>query len=187
MARRFRRLNCSIVIATLAILAILATGSDAMSQATQRDIDAFAKSTLVYIATVRKDGNQSKSTPVWFTTTPDHILLIETGPQSWKARRIRRGSPVMIWIGAVDGPAFVGKAEITTDSAVETRIITDYPEKYLMARMGFAKPTQEKFEKGQIIALKITPVRDLPEHFANRPATPAPSLEPAASASTTPH
>lgn len=184
MTRRFRRFSWSIVIA---MLAILAAGSNAMSQATQRDIDAFAKSSLVYIATVRKDGNQSKSTPVWFTTTPDHILLIETGPQSWKAKRIRRGSPAMIWIGAVDGPAFIGKAEITNDSAIETRIITDYPEKYLMARMGFAKPTQEKFDKGEIIALKITPVRDLPEHFANQPATPAPSLKAAPAASASPH
>ena len=35
-----------------------------------------------------------------------------------------------------------------SNPAVEQRIITDYPEKYLMARMGFAKPTQEKFDKG---------------------------------------
>lgn len=170
-------------------IAMLTLPAVALAQATQRDIDAFAKSTLVYIATVRKDGNQSRSTPVWFTTTPDHILLIETSPTSWKAKRIRRGSPAMIWIGAVDGPAFIGKAEITNDPAVETRIITDYPEKYLMARMGFAKPTQEKFDKSTIVAIKITPVRDLPEHFTNQPATPAPSLEaaPAAAASASAH
>ena len=97
-------------------IALLMIPAAAFGQATQRDIDAFAKSQLVYIATVRKDGNQSRSTPVWFTTTPDHILLIETKPDSWKAKRIRRGSPAMIWIGAVDGPAFIGKAEITSDT-----------------------------------------------------------------------
>jgi len=158
-------------------LAIFACGGDAFSQATPRDIEAFSKASLIYIATVRKDGNQSKSTPVWFTTTPDHVLLIETGPNSWKAKRIRRGSPALIWIGSEDGPAFIGKAEITSDPGVEQRIITDYPEKYLMARMGFAKPTQEKFDKGQIIAIKITPVRDL-EGFTTKPGTPAPSLTP---------
>ena len=157
-------------------VALLIMPPAAFGQASQRDVDAFAKASLIYIATVRKDGNQSKSTPVWFTTTPDHIVLIETSPTSWKAKRIRRGSPAMIWIGAVDGPAFIGNAEITNDSALEARIITDYPEKYLMARMGFAKPTKEKFDQGKIVAIKIMPVRDL-DGFTNQPGTPAPRLE----------
>jgi len=183
MMRRFRLLgSCALLTA---VLMVLLGGSDAFSQATQRDIDAFGKSKLVYIATVRKDGNQSRSTPVWFTTTPDHILLIETGPQTWKAKRIRRGSPAMIWVGAVDGPAFIGKAEITNDPALEAHIVNDYPEKYLEARVGLFKPTQEKFDRGKIVAIKITPVRDLPEHFANQPATPAPSLETPASSTST--
>src|SRR5580704_11434916 len=105
MARRFRLLGLSVVL--------LMMPAAAFGQASQRDLDALAKSKLVYIATVRKDGNQSRSTPVWFTTTPDHILLIQTKPDSWKAKRIRRGSPAMIWIGTADGPAFIGKAEIT--------------------------------------------------------------------------
>ena len=69
MPRRVRlRTSCSIL---LTVLAILAAGSAAFAQATQRDIDAFSTASLVYIATVRKDGNQSKAAPVWFTTTPD--------------------------------------------------------------------------------------------------------------------
>jgi general stress protein 26 len=166
----------------LAALAILATGDEAFSQASERDVRALSNAQLIYIATVRKDGNQSTSAPVWFTTTPDHMVLIQTGPGTWKAKRIRRGSPVLVWIGSQDGPAFIGAAEITKDSAVEARIIQDYPEKYLLARVGLHKPTQEKFDDGDILAIKITPVRDLPEHFANQPATPAPSLEPAPSA-----
>jgi len=162
----------SVLGLTITLLMIPAV---AFAQATQRDIDAFAKSQLVFIATVRKDGNQSRSTPVWFTTTPDHILLIETAPDTWKAKRIRRGSPAMIWIGAVDGPAFIGNAEITKDAALESRIVNDYPEKYLEARVGLFKPTQEKFDTGKIVAIKITPVRDL-DGFTNQPGTPAPSL-----------
>src|SRR5260221_87142 len=128
MTRRFGLLSsCAMLITTLAIF----VGGDAFSQATPRDVDAFAKAKLVYIATVRKDGSQSKAAPVWFTTTPDHVLIINTGPDTWKAKRIRRGSPALIWIGSEDGPAFIGKAEITKDQALETLIITDYPEKYL--------------------------------------------------------
>jgi hypothetical protein len=184
MTRRFRLLSsCAMLITTLAIFA----GGDAFSQATARDVDAFAKAKLVYIATVRKDGNQSKAAPVWFTTTPDHVLIINTGPGTWKAKRIRRGSPALIWIGSEDGPAFIGKAEITKDQALETLIITDYPEKYLTARVGLFKPTQEKYDKGTTIVIKITPVRDLPEHFTSQPGTPAPGLEAAASAPAAPH
>jgi hypothetical protein len=178
MTRPFRLISfCSILTVALALSAV---GSDIFAQASQRDIDAFSKASLVYIATVRKDGNQSKAAPVWFTTTPDHLLLINTSPTSWKAKRIRRGSPAMVWIGAEDGPAFIGKAEITSDPAVLNRIITDYPEKYMMARVGLFRPSQEKFDKGSVVAIKITPVRDLP-NFTSQPGTPAPSLEASAS------
>jgi Pyridoxamine 5'-phosphate oxidase len=163
-------------------LAIFAAGNDGFAQATPRDIEAFSKASLVYIATVRKDGNQSKAAPIWFTTTPDHILLVNTGPNTWKAKRVRRGSPAIVWIGSEDGPAFIGKAEITNDHALQARIINDYPQKYLTARVGLFKPNQSKYDKGSNIVIKITPVRDLPEHFTSQPGTPAPSLEAAAGA-----
>src|SRR5690349_3790152 len=105
-----RRSNLFVAAAALLGAAILATAGSARAQVTERDVDALTKASLIYIGTVRKDGNQSNNTPVWFTTTPDHQVLLETGPDTWKARRIRRGSPALIWIGAKDGPAFIGKA-----------------------------------------------------------------------------
>jgi hypothetical protein len=142
----------------------------------QRDMDALSDAGVLYIATVRKDGNQSTSAPVWFTIAPNHLLLIQTQPKTWKAKRIRRGSPVIVWIGRKHGPAFIGKAEITQDPAVGRQIVEDYPKKYLMARLGLNRPTQEMFDKGQVISIKITPVRDLPDGFTSTPGTPAPSL-----------
>ena len=174
MARRSNLLACLPFLATAMVLSL--PGSS-FCQATQRDIEAFGKSKTVNIATVRKDGNQSKSTPVWFTTTADNVLLIETGPNSWKAKRIRRGSPAIIWIGSATGPSFVGKAEITKDPELENRIITDYPQKYWEARVGLFQPTKEKFDSEKIVLIKITPVRDLPDGFANQPGTPAPILD----------
>jgi hypothetical protein len=153
------------------------SGKQTGSQVSQRDIDALSSASVLYIATVRKDGNQSTAAPVWFTVAPDHLVLIQTQPTTWKAKRIRRGSPVIVWIGKKHGPAFIGKAEITHDPAVGRQIVEDYPKKYLMARFGLNRPTQEMFDKGQVISVKITPVRDLPDGFASAPGTPAPSTD----------
>jgi hypothetical protein len=76
------------------------------AQISQRDIDALSKASVLYIATVRKDGNQSTPAPVWFTVTSDHLVLIQTQPTTWKAKRIRRGSPVIVWMGKTQGPGF---------------------------------------------------------------------------------
>jgi hypothetical protein len=146
------------------------------AQVSQRDLDALSKASVLYIATVRKDGNQSTPAPVWFTVAPDHAVLIQTQPTTWKAKRIRRGSPVIVWIGKKNGPAFIGKAEITNNPAVSRQIVEEFPKRYLMARLGLHRPTQELFDKGQILPIKITPVRDLSEGFASNPGTPAPSL-----------
>jgi len=152
-------------------------GKQAGAQVSQRDLDALATAGILYIATVRKDGNQSTAAPVWFTVSPNHLVLIQTQPTTWKAKRIRRGSPVIVWIGRKHGPAFIGKAEISSDSAVERQIIEDYPKKYLMARFGFHRPNQEMFDKGGILPIVITPVRDLREGFTSQPGTPAPSVD----------
>ena len=71
---------------------------------------------------------------------------------------------------------FIGKAEVTSDLAVPRQIVEDYP-RYLMARLGLHRPTQEMFDKGQIFPITITPVRDLPEGFSSKPGTPAPSID----------
>lgn len=164
-------------IATTASAQSSSDGKQAGAQASQRDLDALSTAGVLYIATVRKDGNQSTAAPVWFTVSPNHLVLIQTQPTTWKAKRIRRGSPVIVWIGRKHGPAFIGKAEISSDPAVEGHIIEDYPKKYLLARFGFHRPTQEIFDKGGILSIVITPVRDLPESFTSQPGTPAPSID----------
>jgi general stress protein 26 len=157
-------------------LEVFLMNSVALSQASHRDADALSQASVIYIATVRKDGNQSKAAPVWFTTTPDGLVLIQTATTTWKAKRIRRGSPVIVWIGKRDGPAFIGKAAITSDPAFINHIVEDYPKRYLLARIGFHKPSHDMFTEGRIVAIKITPVRDLPEGFASAPGTPAPEV-----------
>lgn len=170
--------NLPHLMATAVVLIGLAIPvSNAIAAATPRDTDALAKATYIYIATVRKDGNQSKAAPVWFIATADNQVLIETSPTSWKAKRIKRGSPALIWIGSRTGPAFIGKAEIVTDKAQQDQVIAEYPKKYLLARIGFARPSRAKLDSGQIVVIHIEPSRDLPDGFQSAPGTPAPALD----------
>src|SRR5690242_14162767 len=151
-------------------------GEISRAKVSPRDMNALASASILYIATVRKDGNQSTAVPVWFTVSSDHKVLIQTQPTTWKARRIRRGSPVIVWIGKRHGPAFIGNAAISNDPSVIRQIVDDYPKKYLLARFGFHKPTQDMFKTGAVVSIVITPVRDLPEGFLSQPGTPAPVL-----------
>ena len=159
------------------LIALATPAATTLAATSPRDADALAKATYIYIATVRKDGNQSKAAPVWFITTADKQVLIETSPASWKARRIKRGSPAMIWIGSRTGPAFIGKAEIVADKTLQDQVIAEYPKRYLLARIGFARPSRAKLDRGQIVVIRILPARDLPDGFQSAPGTPAPQLD----------
>jgi len=145
--------------------------------ASERDVKALSEASYVYIATVRKDGNQSTAAPVWFITNVQNEILIDTSPQSWKAKRIKRGSPVLVWIGSRTGPAFIGKAAFVDDKTVQDLMIEQIPKKYFLARIGLFAPKRAKFESGQIVTIRISPERDLPQGYPSQPGTPAPPLE----------
>ena len=165
-------------VAGAAALAIVLAASAARAEISKRDMQVLSKSQLIYIATVRKDGNQSKAAPVWFTLGADrNTILIQTGPKTWKAKRIRRGSPVLALIGAADGPAFIGRAEIVSDAAVQKKILDDFRDKYWQNRVLGIGPSPAEFDNGARVAIVITPTRDLPGGFSSAPGTPPPPLE----------
>ena len=172
-----------LLLAPIAILATLSAIGIADADMTPRDADALGKATYLYIATVRKDGNQSKAAPVWFIAG-DKQVFIDTNSDSWKAKRVRRGSPMLIWIGSQTGPAFIARAEIVQDAAQQDMMIREIPNKYFLAKIGFFGPTRAKFDSGKIVTIRISPQRDLPDGFQSQPGTPAPTLEPAKSAAT---
>jgi Pyridoxamine 5'-phosphate oxidase len=141
------------------------------------ELDALLQARVIYVATVRKDGTQSTAAPIWFTVTPERRIVIQSRPGSWHARRVRRGSLVIVWFGKQRALAFIGKAELSTDPMVVEQIIKDYPRKYLMARLGWHRPTKSSFERGARLAIKITPIQALPRGFRSEPGAPAPKLD----------
>jgi hypothetical protein len=143
-----------------------------------RDQQALSRADLVFIATVRKNRTQSRAAPAWFTTGADSTsILIQTEHTTWKAKRVARGSPVLVWIGKPDGPAFIGKAEISHDSTLQDKILSDFRQKYLQDRLLGMGPSRAEFESGEQVAIKITPVRDLPDGFTSKPGTPPPPFK----------
>jgi len=161
-----------------ALMALLIAPSAARGQLSSRDVQALSGAELIYVATVRKSGAQSKSAPVWFTTSADgNSLLIQTRRTTWKAKRIKRGSPVLVWIGSATGPAFMGKAAISNDAAVQAKILKDYKEKYWQNRVLGIGPSRGEFDSGEVVAIAITPVRDLPNGFTSAPGSPPPALQ----------
>jgi len=173
--KRFATLSI-LAVATALTISILTAGPACCAGFSDPELKAFEQATLVYVATVRKDGNQSTPAPVWFTMSADRALLfIQAHKGSWKDKRIRRGSPVIVWIGGLNGPCFIGKAEITSDAAVVDKILTDYPKKYGMMN-SMVGPSRANFASGDRIAIRITPEKHLPADFSSAPGTPAPAL-----------
>jgi hypothetical protein len=167
-------MTARVFTAVLALAMIAASAPPDSGAPSARDLAALKTAKLIYIATVRKDGTQSKPAPVWFIMSPDNSILIQTGPTTWKAKRIRRGSPAMIWIDSLDGPAFAAHAEIVGDKASQAAIIDGIPAKYTMAKMGFARPSQEKFDSGKTCVIRFTVAQDLPADFHSNPGKPCP-------------
>jgi general stress protein 26 len=159
-------------------VALMLSNVSARAAISPRDQQALAKADLVYVATVRKNGTQSKAAPVWFTTGADNnSILIQTEKTTWKAKRISRGSPVLVWIGKANGPAFIGKAEITSDATLRDKILKDFHEKYWQNRVMGVGPSRARFDSGERIAIEIIPVRDLQDGFTSEPGSAPPSME----------
>jgi general stress protein 26 len=162
-----------IVLAMLvAIVSITNCDTGSCAEISQRDLQALSRAELIFIATVRKNRTQSRAAPVWFTTSNNDSILIQTEHTTWKAKRIERGSPVLVWIGQPNGPAFIGKAEITHDSTLQNKILADFRHKYLQDRLLGMGPSRAEFENGEQLAIKITPLRDLPGGYTSSPGSP---------------
>jgi hypothetical protein len=118
---------------------------------------ALETSKEIYVATQRKDGSLSKVVPVWFMYDGDAVYFA-TLPTSYKAKRLKKkGGPLYVWVGAADGPHFVGQAEISTDPELAARMAPVYAKKYWIAWLGLFKPNPERVRSGKTVIVKVRP------------------------------
>ena len=116
---------------------------------------ALRASDLIYVATRRKSGERSSVRPIWFYYDEGR-LFFTTSPDSWKAKRIARGSPLYIWVGSENGPFVTGKAEPVSDPTLVDRMGEAYSKKYWIAWFGFFKPRSERVTSGKTKAYLVT-------------------------------
>jgi PPOX class probable F420-dependent enzyme len=138
-------------------LALVVLGASASAQFRPDVRQALATAKNLYVATQRKDGSTSKASPIWFMVDGDAIYFTTT-PGSYKAKRIARGSPVLVWVGSEQGPHFVGKGEIVRDPAVAAKMAPAYDQKYWISWLGFFRPRPDRVRDGKTLIVRVTPV-----------------------------
>ena len=81
-------------------------------------LSSLARERYVSITTFRRDGSPA-STPVWVVSDDPHRLLIATGADTWKVRRIKRDPHVRVagcsFRGKVHGEAVEGVAHLVDE------------------------------------------------------------------------
>jgi general stress protein 26 len=111
----------------------------------------------IYVATERKNGTRSTVVPVWFGVI-DNAIWFATLPNNYKAKRVKRGSPMYISVEGKDGPFLKAKAEIVRDGAMAERLGKIYSRKYWIAWLGMFRPSREKIESGKNLLIRLTPL-----------------------------
>ncbi|MGE0683860.1 MAG: hypothetical protein AB7P69_23530 [Candidatus Binatia bacterium] len=140
------------------VLGVYCVGMARSTQAFSADAEAALKTEKeIYVATKRKNGEWSKAAPIWFMYDGE-ALYFTAGPSSYKTKRIKRRSPVKVWVGSTNGPSFTGKAEIINDSDIITRMGEAYSQKYWLAWLGVARPRVSRVQSGKTVAVKVTPL-----------------------------
>ena len=103
-------------------------------------ISDLAGARYISLTTRRRDGTLA-SAPVWVVSDDGKRLLVWTGASTWKAKRIRRDSRVLVaksnYRGRERGPRIEGRARVVDDVDVMQLIREKYGwQMRLLERLG---------------------------------------------------
>lgn len=144
------------VVTLFASFVVVAAALTAAAEPLPDDVKAaLSEEKEVYVGTRRADGSASRAVPVWFWWDGQD-LYFTTSPDSYKAKRIRRGSPVLVSTKGADGPFTEGRAEIIDDLEVVARMGEAYNEKYWIAWIGFFRPRVDRVAEGKTVAVRVS-------------------------------
>jgi len=143
------------VVTLFASLVVVAVAMTAVAEPLPDDMKgALGAQKELYVATRRADGSVSKAVPIWFWWDGKD-LYFTTSPDSYKAKRIRRGSPVLVAVKGAEGPFVEGRGEIITDLALVARMGEAYSDKYWIAWLGLFRPRPDRVADGKTVAVRV--------------------------------
>ena len=147
----------------LGIVLTLSVGSGSMADSgggLNSSVKTFLKTQkLISVSTKRANGDWSRPAPIWFAYEDEAVYFI-TAPTSFKARRIRKGSPVLVWLDEKREPAFSGETQIVTDPVTLDRINAAFKDKYWAAWFTYwAMPLAGRVQSGTMVAVRVSPHR----------------------------
>ena len=143
---------------TVLAVALVILGTAVASAQFAPDVrEALGSAKQLYVATKRADGSTSTPAPIWFMFDGNAVYFT-TDPGSHKAKRIAKGSPVLVWVGSSTGPHFVGKGEVLRDPALAAKMAPVYDQKYWISWLGFFRPRPDRVRDGNTVIVRVTPL-----------------------------
>jgi PPOX class probable F420-dependent enzyme len=92
-------------------------------------VGSLAGERYISLTTFKRDGTPV-STPVWVTSDDGRRLLVWSGTETWKVRRLRRDARVLVapanFRGRERGPRIGGLARIISDPGVDALLRRKY-------------------------------------------------------------
>jgi hypothetical protein len=134
---------------------------------------ALVRSKLVYVSPLKSNGDESTCHgEVWFGWI-DGSVVINTSPDRWKARAVKRGlDKARIWVGEYgrwkellgrnekfrQAPHFDARAEIVKDDALIDRLLAVYHEKYPDEIARWHGEMRDGYFDGTRVLIRYTPL-----------------------------
>jgi len=123
---------------------------------------ALRRAHYLYVTTYGASG-KSGTVPVWIWY--DGIAAyFTTRRESLKVRRIRNTGRVTVHVGAEDGPAFEGRAELVDGRPdLESALLRAYRQKYwLLVPLWIGGHIKRGLRNGKSVLVRITPTASSP-------------------------
>lgn len=116
---------------------------------------ALRRAKYVYLTTYAASG-RSSTVPVWCWFDGRDVYFT-TDRESLKARRIRSTGRVTVHVGAEDGPAFEGRAELVEGRRdIEEQLLRAYRRKYwILVPLYMGRWIRRRLASGQSTLVRV--------------------------------
>lgn len=116
---------------------------------------ALRRANYIYLTTYAASG-KSSTVPVWCWFDGRDVYFT-TDRESLKARRIRSTGRVTVHVGAKDGPAFEGRAELVEGRRdIEDQLLRAYRRKYwILVPLYMGRWIRRRLARGQSTLVRV--------------------------------